>query len=150
MYFPLFSCIVKQYILNKYLHCNEGILYTGISRFTINTIVKQHILNTYLHCNEGYAILGYLPFHNRCCIVSNALYLKLLFYNPRYPAHRYFPFDNQHCVVKFGSWIYEESQLDLLLKDDVVDLSPPFSENTELDLRSANLTRQVLNSEDRS
>ncbi|KAK2144318.1 hypothetical protein LSH36_768g01001 [Paralvinella palmiformis] len=57
---------------------------------------------------------------------------------------RYFPFDNQHCFVKFGSWIYEESQLDLILKDDVVDLSPPFSENTELDLRSATLNRTLI------
>ena len=42
--------------------------------------------------------------------------------------------------------MYEESQLDLLLKNDVVELSPLFSENNELELLGATLNRTVSDS----
>lgn len=56
---------------------------------------------------------------------------------------RYFPFDNQHCFIRFGSWIYEESQLDVVLNQQEVDLSS-FGKNSELDLTSTSLEREVL------
>uniref|UniRef100_A0A8D9AJX1 Neuronal acetylcholine receptor subunit alpha-7 n=4 Tax=Cacopsylla melanoneura TaxID=428564 RepID=A0A8D9AJX1_9HEMI len=31
----------------------------------------------------------------------------------------WFPFDDQHCDMKFGSWTYDGSQLDLILKDEL-------------------------------
>ena len=27
----------------------------------------------------------------------------------------YFPFDSQHCFVRFGSWVYDTEQVDIIL-----------------------------------
>ena len=45
----------------------------------------------------------------------------------------YFPFDNQKCFIRFGSWIYDETQVNLSLKNATVDQSS-YSLNTEMDL----------------
>jgi len=45
----------------------------------------------------------------------------------------YFPFDDQRCFVRFGSWIYDEQQVNLTLKETAVRLDS-YSINTELDL----------------
>ena len=35
----------------------------------------------------------------------------------------YFPYDHQECAVKFGSWIYDESKIDLFVINAHPDLS---------------------------
>ena len=34
---------------------------------------------------------------------------------------KYFPFDTQTCSLKFGSWTYDKSRLDLLKEDEAAD-----------------------------
>ncbi|ELT87820.1 hypothetical protein CAPTEDRAFT_221696 [Capitella teleta] len=58
----------------------------------------------------------------------------------------YFPFDSQKCFIRLGSWIYEESQVNLTLGSEGMDLST-FSENSELDLLKVEVRREVLESE---
>ena len=45
----------------------------------------------------------------------------------------YFPFDEQRCFVRFGSWIYDEKQVNLSLKATAVRLDS-YSVNSELSL----------------
>lgn len=56
----------------------------------------------------------------------------------------YFPYDQQVCEVKFGSWIYDLSQLDLRLSVKDPDLHY-YVMNSEYDLVNVSLTREVLN-----
>jgi endogenous inhibitor of DNA gyrase (YacG/DUF329 family) len=58
----------------------------------------------------------------------------------------YFPFDSQRCFIRLGSWIYEESQVNLTLGSDRVDLKK-FIKNSELDLLDVNVKREVMESE---
>lgn len=55
----------------------------------------------------------------------------------------YFPFDSQHCSVRFGSWVYDNQQLNLQQKQDDVDLSQ-FVSNSELDLIGAKLNHDTV------
>lgn len=57
----------------------------------------------------------------------------------------YFPYDQQICQVKFGSWIYDLSQLDLRLIIKEPDLQN-YVMNSEYDLVNVSLTREVLGS----
>jgi nicotinic acetylcholine receptor len=57
----------------------------------------------------------------------------------------YFPYDQQICEIKFGSWIYDLRQLDLLLTLNRPDLNH-YVMNSEYDLINVSLTRHVLDS----
>lgn len=46
---------------------------------------------------------------------------------------RWFPFDDQRCTMKFGSWTYDGSKINLLLTNDEGDTST-FVKNGEWDL----------------
>ena len=35
----------------------------------------------------------------------------------------YYPFDEQNCKLKFGSWMYNGNQLDIINRFDYVDIS---------------------------
>ena len=35
----------------------------------------------------------------------------------------FFPFDKQKCKMKFGSWTYDQAQVDIVNKSDLIDLS---------------------------
>ena len=34
-----------------------------------------------------------------------------------------FPFDEQHCAMKFGSWTYDQAQVDIVNRSAVIDMS---------------------------
>jgi nicotinic acetylcholine receptor len=36
---------------------------------------------------------------------------------------RWFPFDEQTCRLKFGSWTYDSTKINLTLRSDVIDIS---------------------------
>ncbi|KAK0428205.1 hypothetical protein QR680_010672 [Steinernema hermaphroditum] len=59
----------------------------------------------------------------------------------------YFPFDDQFCMLEFGSWIYDQSQLDVQIVDRYDGKAPftkdSFTENGEWEI-VANRTRKVL------
>ena len=55
----------------------------------------------------------------------------------------YFPFDSQRCYIRLGSWIYEESQLNLTLGSESVNMAK-FSENSELDLVRVKISRELV------
>ncbi|XP_045216741.2 neuronal acetylcholine receptor subunit alpha-5-like isoform X2 [Mercenaria mercenaria] len=57
----------------------------------------------------------------------------------------FFPYDKQTCDIRFGSWIYDISQIDILLQSRKPDLSN-YVLNNEFDIDSASLTRRVINS----
>ncbi|KAJ6664159.1 hypothetical protein lerEdw1_008375 [Lerista edwardsae] len=48
----------------------------------------------------------------------------------------YFPFDMQNCSMKFGSWTYDGSQVDIILVDDEVD-KRDFFDNGEWEIVKA-------------
>ncbi|KAG5263494.1 hypothetical protein AALO_G00265450 [Alosa alosa] len=48
----------------------------------------------------------------------------------------FFPFDRQNCTMKFGSWTYDGSMVDLVLTDDQVDRKD-FFDNGEWEILSA-------------
>ncbi|VIO92381.1 Uncharacterized protein BM_BM10632 [Brugia malayi] len=60
---------------------------------------------------------------------------------------RYFPFDDQFCLLEFGSWIYDQSQLDVQIMERYDGKNPftrdSFIENGEWEI-VANRTRKVL------
>uniref|UniRef100_A0A0R3RH77 Neur_chan_LBD domain-containing protein n=1 Tax=Elaeophora elaphi TaxID=1147741 RepID=A0A0R3RH77_9BILA len=60
---------------------------------------------------------------------------------------RYFPFDDQLCSLEFGSWIYDQSQLDVQIMERYDGKNPftrdSFIENGEWEI-VANRTRKVL------
>ncbi|MCP9264085.1 Nicotinic acetylcholine receptor non-alpha subunit 27 [Dirofilaria immitis] len=60
---------------------------------------------------------------------------------------RYFPFDDQFCLLEFGSWIYDQSQLDVQIMERFDGKNPftrdSFIENGEWEI-VANRTRKVL------
>ncbi|KAK5643122.1 hypothetical protein RI129_006967 [Pyrocoelia pectoralis] len=55
---------------------------------------------------------------------------------------RYWPFDTQQCYLKFGSWTYDGSEIDIKLADSSIDLSYVIS-NGEWDITDTNVTRSV-------
>ena len=46
---------------------------------------------------------------------------------------KWFPFDDQFCKMKFGSWSYDASKINMTKMDDSVDLSN-YQESGEWDL----------------
>ena len=46
---------------------------------------------------------------------------------------RWFPFDDQICTLKFGSWTYDGSKINLTARDDTIDISN-YSPSGEWDL----------------
>ncbi|XP_033096436.1 acetylcholine receptor subunit alpha-like 1 [Anneissia japonica] len=56
---------------------------------------------------------------------------------------RYFPFDEQICSMKFGSWTYDGSLIDLNPAAGMVDLED-YWESGEWDIISSPATRQVI------
>ncbi|KAF7237813.1 Neuronal acetylcholine receptor subunit alpha-5 [Varanus komodoensis] len=48
----------------------------------------------------------------------------------------YFPFDLQNCTMKFGSWTYDGSQVDIILVDEEVD-KRDFFDNGEWEIAAA-------------
>ncbi|EJD73859.1 nicotinic acetylcholine receptor subunit type G [Loa loa] len=60
---------------------------------------------------------------------------------------RYFPFDDQFCFLEFGSWIYDQSQLDVQIMERYDGKNPftrdSYIENGEWEI-VANRTRKVL------
>uniref|UniRef100_A0A915Q741 Neurotransmitter-gated ion-channel ligand-binding domain-containing protein n=1 Tax=Setaria digitata TaxID=48799 RepID=A0A915Q741_9BILA len=60
---------------------------------------------------------------------------------------RYFPFDDQFCILEFGSWIYDQSQLDVQIMERYDGKNPftrdSFIENGEWEI-VANRTRKVV------
>ncbi|VDM38213.1 unnamed protein product [Toxocara canis] len=59
----------------------------------------------------------------------------------------FFPFDDQFCVLEFGSWIYDQSQLDVQIMERYDGKDPftkdSFTENGEWEI-VANRTRKLL------
>ncbi len=55
----------------------------------------------------------------------------------------YFPFDNQRCFVRFGSWIYDSEQLNVVKKLEEVDMSR-FVTNSEFTIMDIQLQRDVM------
>lgn len=56
----------------------------------------------------------------------------------------WFPFDDQHCTMKFGSWTYDGSQLDLQLQDESGGDLSSYITNGEWDLLSVPGKRNVI------
>ncbi|OWA51486.1 Neuronal acetylcholine receptor subunit beta-3 [Hypsibius exemplaris] len=54
----------------------------------------------------------------------------------------YFPFDTQECEMKFGSWVYNGFQVDVVARTDRVDLSD-YVKNGEWELQSVVVERRV-------
>ena len=48
---------------------------------------------------------------------------------------KHFPFDTQHCPLKFGSWTYDKSRLDLLAETDSADTGKILCESVGSDLK---------------
>jgi hypothetical protein len=57
----------------------------------------------------------------------------------------FFPYDKQTCDIRFGSWIYDISQIDIILQSEKPDLSN-YVLNNEFDIDSASIARKVVNS----
>ncbi|GFO36506.1 neuronal acetylcholine receptor subunit alpha-10 [Plakobranchus ocellatus] len=57
----------------------------------------------------------------------------------------YFPYDRQSCEIKFGSWIYDIDQLNIVVDSDQPDLEH-YVMNSEYDLENVSLHRGVLDS----
>ncbi|KAB0799593.1 hypothetical protein PPYR_07473 [Photinus pyralis] len=55
---------------------------------------------------------------------------------------RYWPFDTQICYLKFGSWTYDGSEIDIKIADGAIDLSYVIA-NGEWDITDSNVTRSV-------
>ncbi|ESP05441.1 hypothetical protein LOTGIDRAFT_103111, partial [Lottia gigantea] len=55
----------------------------------------------------------------------------------------YFPYDYQKCELRFGSWIYDITQVDMHLKESQVDISD-YIVNSEYDLINASVTRKLV------
>ena len=60
---------------------------------------------------------------------------------------KYFPFDNQRCHIRFGSWTYEKSQVDLELQDKAYDLDS-YTKNPEFVIVNTSLTLQTLSTKE--
>ncbi|KAH9495404.1 Neuronal acetylcholine receptor subunit alpha-2 [Bulinus truncatus] len=57
----------------------------------------------------------------------------------------YFPYDQQTCSIKFGSWIYDIDQVDIVNQSALPDLEH-YVMNSEYDLRNVSLSRDVMDS----
>lgn len=57
----------------------------------------------------------------------------------------YFPYDQQACVIKFGSWIYDIDQVDIVTESTVPDLEH-YVMNSEYDLKNVSISRGILDS----
>lgn len=55
----------------------------------------------------------------------------------------WFPFDDQYCIMKFGSWTYDGSKINLTARSDSVDIST-YQPSGEWDLISVPAVRSVL------
>ena len=58
----------------------------------------------------------------------------------------YFPFDNQRCFIRFGSWIYDGEQLDLVKKYENVDMSE-YIPNNEYQIMNISLSQETMSYE---
>ncbi|XP_071964744.1 acetylcholine receptor subunit alpha-like 1 [Antedon mediterranea] len=82
----------------------------------------------------------------KCLVYSNGLiyWLPPAIYKSSCQINvRYFPFDEQRCIMKFGSWTYDGSLIDLNPGKDQVDLED-YWESGEWDIISSPATRQVI------
>ena len=57
----------------------------------------------------------------------------------------YFPYDKQICYIKFGSWIYDLSQIDIDLAQNRPDLSN-YLVNNEFDIAGTKLEKHIVSS----
>ncbi|XP_059171418.1 neuronal acetylcholine receptor subunit beta-3-like [Physella acuta] len=57
----------------------------------------------------------------------------------------YFPYDQQTCVIKFGSWVYDIEQVDIVIDSSLPDLEH-YVMNSEYDLNNVSISRGVLDS----
>ena len=57
----------------------------------------------------------------------------------------FFPYDQQKCHLRFGSWIYDITQVDMALKPEEPDLSH-YLQNSEYDLKLTRLSKTIANS----
>ncbi|NP_001267736.1 neuronal acetylcholine receptor subunit alpha-9-like precursor [Aplysia californica] len=57
----------------------------------------------------------------------------------------YFPYDRQECSINFGSWIYDNRQMDIRVETNVPDLQH-YIMNSEYDLENVSISLEVLNS----
>ncbi|XP_046583763.1 neuronal acetylcholine receptor subunit alpha-5-like [Haliotis rubra] len=57
----------------------------------------------------------------------------------------YFPYDDQKCHLRFGSWIYDVTQVDMRLNADRPDLSH-YVQNSEYDLTAVSVSRSLVDS----
>ncbi|KAK6179138.1 hypothetical protein SNE40_011560 [Patella caerulea] len=55
----------------------------------------------------------------------------------------YFPYDYQKCELRFGSWVYDITQMDMHLKPAEVDISS-YVVNSEYDLINVSVTRSLV------
>ncbi|CAG5123758.1 unnamed protein product, partial [Candidula unifasciata] len=57
----------------------------------------------------------------------------------------YFPYDRQICTIKFGSWIYDDEQLEIVSDATKPDLEH-YVMNSEYDLRNVSISGGILDS----
>nr|XP_038026643.1 neuronal acetylcholine receptor subunit beta-3 isoform X4 [Anas platyrhynchos] len=55
----------------------------------------------------------------------------------------FFPFDRQNCSMKFGSWTYDGSMVDLILVDENVDRKD-FFDNGEWEILNAKVIEEII------
>ncbi|XP_070578637.1 neuronal acetylcholine receptor subunit alpha-2-like [Ptychodera flava] len=74
----------------------------------------------------------------------------LVYYIPPYEIevpcefdNHYFPYDEQICVIKYGSWTYDGSLLDLTTNSDTIDIAD-YKPNSEWSISDTVATRNVV------
>ena len=55
----------------------------------------------------------------------------------------YFPFDIQNCLLKFGSWTYDKSQMDMVNISDTVDMAA-YVQSGEWEIQGTNIRRNEV------